>query len=145
MMLADRYGYAARDLLKLADERPNLVRPIADGRPDLLVEALFAARREQALSVGDVLLRRTRVGLVAGAAVGPPGAEGPRAVAEALGDELGWSAGRVEEEIVAWHELAAAEGVAPDLAAGTPPRSGDEAPDATEHQALPVPDGVVSR
>ena len=145
MMLADRYGYAARDLLKLAAERPDLVRPIAEGRPDLLVETLFAARREQALSVGDVLLRRTRVGLVAGAAMAAPGAEGPRAVAEALGAELGWSGERVDAEVVAWHELAAAEGVAPDLPAGTPPRSGDEAPDATEHQALPVPDGVVSR
>ncbi len=145
VMLTDRYGYAARDVLRLAAERRELAQPIADGRPDLLAEALFAARREQAASVGDVLLRRTRVGLVAGTAMAAPGAAGPRAVAEVLGAEWGWSGDRVEREIAAWHELAAAEGVAPGLPGGTPPRAAGESPAATEHALLPVPDGVVSR
>ncbi|MGH2963414.1 MAG: FAD-dependent oxidoreductase, partial [Solirubrobacterales bacterium] len=46
--LAFRYGHAARDVLALAAERPELSRPIAPGRPDLLVEAVVAARSEQA-------------------------------------------------------------------------------------------------
>ena len=52
-------------MLKLAAERPELARPIVPGQPDLLAEAVVAARLEQARSVADVLLRRTRLGLLA--------------------------------------------------------------------------------
>ena len=53
---------------RVAAERGELAQPIvADGPPDLLAEAVHAARHEQARSVGDVLLRRTRLGLLAGA------------------------------------------------------------------------------
>ena len=41
------------------------LEPIVAGRPDLLAEVAYAARREQARTVGDVLLRRTRLGLTA--------------------------------------------------------------------------------
>jgi glycerol-3-phosphate dehydrogenase len=110
-MLAGRYGHAALELLELAEERPELRRPIVPGQPDLLAEAVFAARREQASSVGDVLLRRTRLGLLDARALCAPDAEPPRAVARALGDELGWDDARVAREVAAWHELAAAEGL----------------------------------
>ncbi len=46
-------------------DRGELAQPIVPGLPDLLAEVALAARREQALSVGDVLLRRTRLGLLA--------------------------------------------------------------------------------
>ena len=48
-----------------AAERGELAQPIVAGMPDLLAEAVFSARREQARSVSDVLLRRTRLGLTA--------------------------------------------------------------------------------
>ena len=64
-LLAFRYGHAARNVLQLAGERPELARPIVAGQPDLLAEAVIAARLEQARSVADVLLRRTRLGLLA--------------------------------------------------------------------------------
>ena len=63
--LAFRYGHAARTVLKLAGEDPKLAAPIVEGRPDLLAEAVVAARLEQARTVADVLLRRTRLGLLA--------------------------------------------------------------------------------
>ena len=71
--LAGRYGYAAHEVLAVAAERGELAQPILPGMPDLLAEAVFAARREQARSVADVLLRRTRLGLTAarGAAARP--------------------------------------------------------------------------
>ena len=73
--LASRYGYAARDVLALASEREELAQPIVAGLPDLLAEAALAARREQARSIGDVLLRRTRLGLLAARELsGAPGA-----------------------------------------------------------------------
>ena len=61
-LLAFRYGHAARNVLGVAGERPELARPIVAGQPDLLAEAVVAARLEQARSVADVLLRRTRLG-----------------------------------------------------------------------------------
>jgi glycerol-3-phosphate dehydrogenase len=110
-MLAGRYGHAALELLQLAEQRPELRRRIVAGQPDLLAEAVFAAQHEQARTVGDVLLRRTRLGLLDARALCAADAEGPRAVARALGDELGWDDARVEREVAAWHELAAAEGL----------------------------------
>ena len=92
-LLAFRYGHAARNVLKLAGERPELAGPIVPGQPDLLAEAVIAARLEQARSVADVLLRRTRLGLLAAPQLRD--AESVRPVAEALGGELGWSADRV--------------------------------------------------
>jgi glycerol-3-phosphate dehydrogenase len=94
--LAFRYGHAARNVLTVAAERPELARPIVPGHPDLLAEAVVAARHEQARSVGDVLLRRTRLALVAAPDLRT--AEDVKPVAEALGVELGWDAGRIADE-----------------------------------------------
>jgi glycerol-3-phosphate dehydrogenase len=109
--LAFRYGHAARAVLDLCQERAELAEPIAPGHPDLMAEVVIAARREQARSVADVLLRRTRLALVAE----PELRDGKRveAVAAALGDELGWSASRVSEEVEAWGPVAEAEGLDP--------------------------------
>jgi glycerol-3-phosphate dehydrogenase len=110
-LLAFRYGHAARHVLALAAQRPELARPIVPGQPDLLAEAAIAARLEQARSVADVLLRRTRLGLLAAPELRSAVAIAP--VAEALGDELGWSGRRVRTEAEAWVEVAAAEGIDP--------------------------------
>jgi glycerol-3-phosphate dehydrogenase len=98
--LAFRYGYAARTVLELAREKPKLAAPIVPGRPDLLAEVAIAARLEQARSVADVLLRRTRLGLLAAPQLRDVDAVRP--VAEALGEELGWSRRRVKREAEAW-------------------------------------------
>ena len=72
--LAGRYGHAAHEVLAVAGESGELAQPIVAGGPaDLLAEAVYAARREQAVSVGDVLLRRTRIGPARGARRGRPG------------------------------------------------------------------------
>jgi glycerol-3-phosphate dehydrogenase len=110
-LLAHRYGYAARGVLALAEERPDLAQRIVPDLPDLLAEAPFSVRSEQAASVGDVLLRRTRLGLLSGRVLSEP--EGPaRAVAEAMAPELGWSEERIGQEVEHWLEVAAAEGIA---------------------------------
>ena len=109
--LAFRYGHFARNVLRLAAERPELAAPIVDGQPDLLAEAVVAARFEQARTVADVLMRRTRLGLLAAPQLRTAAAARP--VAEALGGELGWSAERVAQEAERWPEDAAAEGIDP--------------------------------
>jgi glycerol-3-phosphate dehydrogenase len=109
--LAGRYGFAAHEVLRVAAARPELAAPIVPGRPDLLAEALHAARREQARTVGDVLLRRTRLALTAGRALCAPGADGPERVAAGMAGELGWDAARAAAEAEAFRAEAAAEGV----------------------------------
>ncbi|MBA3300952.1 MAG: glycerol-3-phosphate dehydrogenase/oxidase, partial [Thermoleophilaceae bacterium] len=54
-MLAGRYGHAAIDVLAVAREGPALAERISPDLPDLVAEAVFAARRQQARTVGDVL------------------------------------------------------------------------------------------
>jgi glycerol-3-phosphate dehydrogenase len=109
--LAGRYGHAAHDVLLLAGERGELAQPVLPGQPDLLAEAVHAARREQARTVGDVLLRRTRLGLTGARALCAPGEQAPERVAAALGDELGWDAARRAAETAAFREEADAEGI----------------------------------
>jgi glycerol-3-phosphate dehydrogenase len=109
--LAARYGFAAEQVLATAAEDPALARPIVDGQPDLLAEAPFSAQREQALSVGDVLLRRTRLGLLAAPELRRPESPVPRRVAEALAGALGWDAARIEAEVARWGDEAEAEGI----------------------------------
>jgi glycerol-3-phosphate dehydrogenase len=110
-VLAFRYGHAARDVLRLAAERPGLARPMVEGQPDLLGEAAIAARAEQARSVADVLLRRTRLGLLAAPQLRTADSVIP--IAEVLGEELGWSRSRIGEEAEAWIAEAEAEGIDP--------------------------------
>ncbi|HTR76022.1 MAG TPA: glycerol-3-phosphate dehydrogenase/oxidase [Solirubrobacterales bacterium] len=114
--LAFRYGHAARRVLDLARERPGSAAPIVPDRPDLLAEVTLAARHEQARRLSDVLLRRTRLGILAAPALRDP--EVLRPIAAAIGAELGWSEARVEEEIAAWDGVATEEGIDPARAIG---------------------------
>jgi glycerol-3-phosphate dehydrogenase len=109
--LAFRYGHAARAVLDLCEERAELAEPIVPGHPDLLAEVVIAARREQARSVADVLLRRTRLGLLAAPELRE--GEAPLAVARLLGEELGWSESRVAAEQEEWNRVAEGEGLDP--------------------------------
>jgi glycerol-3-phosphate dehydrogenase len=131
--LASRYGYAAREVLALAAERGELAQPIVAGLPDLLAEVALAARREQARSIGDVLMRRTRLGLLAARELVPAGPSQPiaspagqaasaaraggessapvRRVGEVLARELDWSGERLAAELASFGEEAGAEGI----------------------------------
>lgn len=116
--LAFRYGHAARKVLEIARADPKLARPIVPGRPDLLAEVVLAARLEQARSVADVLLRRTRLAILAAPEL--RSAKAVRPVADALGAELGWSRRQRSREADAWLEVAAAEGTDPAAASQVP-------------------------
>jgi glycerol-3-phosphate dehydrogenase len=109
--LARRYGHAAEEVLALAAERGELAQPILPGMPDLLAEAALAAAREQARSVADVLLRRTRLGMLAAREVSSDSGTVPRRVAVAMAAELGWDERRVESEVTHFSDEAAAEGI----------------------------------
>jgi glycerol-3-phosphate dehydrogenase len=109
--LASRYGHAAEQVLAVAAGRPELSEPIVAGLPDLLAEATFSARSEQAGTVGDVLLRRTRLGLLAGRELSDPASDAPVRVARALAAELGWDEQQVQEAVAGFRDEADAEGI----------------------------------
>jgi glycerol-3-phosphate dehydrogenase len=110
--LAGRYGHAAHDVLAVAGESGELAQPIVAGGPaDLLAEAVYAARREQAVSVGDALLRRTRTALLAARGAADPEGTTARRVATAMAAELGWGDAEVHAAAEDFLAEAAAEGI----------------------------------
>jgi glycerol-3-phosphate dehydrogenase len=103
--------------MRLAEADPSLAERISADLPDMAAEAAFAADHEQAHSVADVLLRRTRLGLLDARSLCDEGADGPAKVARAMAGQLGWDEARVERELAEWRQVARAEGLVP---AGVP-------------------------
>ncbi|HYH92456.1 MAG TPA: glycerol-3-phosphate dehydrogenase/oxidase, partial [Candidatus Saccharimonadales bacterium] len=92
--LVARHGTEAETVVALATEL-GLEGPLAPGRPFLEAEVAWAARRELALSLDDVLARRTHLAQEMpdrGASIAPR-------VAEILGGELGWDGARQSSEV----------------------------------------------
>ncbi|HEX4187152.1 MAG TPA: glycerol-3-phosphate dehydrogenase/oxidase [Solirubrobacteraceae bacterium] len=136
--LASRYGHAAHDVLALAAERGELAQPIVGGNPDLLAEVALAARREQARSIGDVLLRRTRLGLLAARELTPAETDGEhppplRRVGETMARELGWDAERLARELERFDEEARQEGILAVARGELPAPESDSAASRTVH------------
>ncbi len=113
--LAGRYGHAADRVLRAAAERGELAQPILAGHPDLLAEAVYAVRQDQARTVGDVLLRRTRLGLLAGRELSSDRAQAPMRVADAIGAELGWDEPQITAAVDDFRREVSAEGVSGDV------------------------------
>jgi len=96
--LAGRYGSEAADVIELCHGREDLVERIAGSLPYLKAEVVYAARHEMALTVDDVLSRRTRARILdreAAASAAP-------AVAEILAEELGWDAGEKARQLASF-------------------------------------------
>jgi glycerol-3-phosphate dehydrogenase len=111
--LAGRYGHGAGRVLELAAAEPALARPVLPGRPDLLAELHFAACEEQAHTLGDVLLRRTRLALLDPGELNRPESPSLRRAADVLGSVHGWNERRREQEAAAFAAEARAEGLLP--------------------------------
>jgi glycerol-3-phosphate dehydrogenase len=62
--LVRRYGVEAPLVAALADDDPDLLLPVADGLPVLGVEFAFGVLQEGAITVDDLLERRTRLAMV---------------------------------------------------------------------------------
>ena len=129
--LAFRYGHAARAVLDLArGARRSWRAPIVPGRPDLLAEVVIAARHEQARSVADVLLRRTRLGLLAA----PQLRDARRVAAGRRGARRASSAGaarRISLEAEAWAEVSRGRGPRSERGTGEVSAAGISMPDSS--------------
>ncbi|HEX7442845.1 MAG TPA: glycerol-3-phosphate dehydrogenase C-terminal domain-containing protein, partial [Acidimicrobiales bacterium] len=97
-ILAGRYGTEAPAVLAMAEGRPELLEPLVAGLPYLAVEALWAARREMAGAVADVLDRRTQSSYRDARAA----ADAAATVAALIGPELGWDDERARDEAAAY-------------------------------------------
>jgi glycerol-3-phosphate dehydrogenase len=116
--LVARHGTEAEDVARLGREL-DILRPLGPEIAHLEVEVVRAVREEAALSLDDVLSRRTRLAQELpdrGASIAPR-------VAELLGGELGWTAEDQRREIEAYLVSAHREFDVPGPGAG-PDRAG---------------------
>jgi glycerol-3-phosphate dehydrogenase len=91
--LAHMYGTRIGDMLAEANNRPELRNAIG-GAGDIGAQVLFAIREEMALTLSDVVMRRTCMGQI-----GTPSREALETVARIMAGELGWNAERQAAEI----------------------------------------------
>ena len=99
--LVERHGTEAEDVVALGRGR-DLVRPLVAGQPMIEAEVAWAAERELAMSLDDVLARRMRLAMTLrdrGTSIAPR-------VAAIAGDTLGWDATRQAVEVAQYLESA---------------------------------------
>ena len=92
--LVQNYGSELDRVVGLIDRDPSLAEPVSPGRSEIMAQVAWAAREEMAVTLGDLLLRRTGI-----ATLGDPGGECVERCASALGRELGWDEERRKREI----------------------------------------------
>ena len=88
------YGSDYPAVLQYVEKDPKAGRPVAGDRPTIRAMIQHAVLHEMALRLADVIFRRTGLGTI-----GDPGEDCLRTCASIMGEELGWSATRVEEEL----------------------------------------------
>jgi glycerol-3-phosphate dehydrogenase len=103
--LLDRYGSLVYEVLALADDRPELLRPLEHAPDYLAVEIVYAAAHEGALHLEDALARRTRISIE----YPHRGTECAEQVARLMGGVLGWSEETIAHEVEVYQARVAAE------------------------------------
>jgi glycerol-3-phosphate dehydrogenase len=92
--LVQTYGTAYRKVLDYCDREPSWGFPVARNSPVIRAQVLHGARAEMAQKLGDVIFRRTDLGVA-----GHPGDDGLDACARIMAAELGWDGQRVSQEV----------------------------------------------
>ena len=89
--LLDRYGSLFDELLAPAKDESTLLEPLIEGLPYIKAEALYAITHEAALSIDDLLSRRTRIAFEA--------SDSGLSITRDLGELLGRYVGLEKKEI----------------------------------------------
>ncbi|MET8762179.1 glycerol-3-phosphate dehydrogenase/oxidase [Lentzea sp. NPDC004782] len=103
--LLDRYGSLVHEVLSLAADNPELLKPIPASPDYLQVEAVYAASHEGALHLEDVLTRRTRISIE----YAHRGVESAEAVARLIAPVLGWDDDAIKREVEIYNARVDAE------------------------------------
>jgi glycerol-3-phosphate dehydrogenase len=106
--LLNRYGSLIEEILQIVRENPEMAERVTPDLPYLKAEILHAVSHEGALSVEDVLLRRTRISFEAG----DSGASIADVVAEIIAPVLEWNAVEQKKSVSAFIELITQEDLA---------------------------------
>ena len=126
-----RHGTETDAVLAPAIGHPELLQPIVPGLPYLRAEVLWAARHEMAVTVDDVLSRRTRATLRDSRAAAAAAGE----VADLLAPIIGRPGGSLADDARAYaatiDEQLARAGLAPRAGVPEPSAIGTPEPDAT--------------
>lgn len=93
--LGERYGTEAHFVSGLIAARPELMQPVVDGLPYTCAEVVYAVRHELALTVDDVLSRRTRARIMARDA----SAQAAERVGALIGIELGLGQAEIDRQV----------------------------------------------
>ncbi len=101
--LAARYGTEAAAIANIVRREPALAAPLVPGHPVLAAEVVHQARREMAMTVEDVLARRTHLTHTDA----NQAAACADQVARLLGNEYGWDDAERERQAQAYRDLAA--------------------------------------
>jgi glycerol-3-phosphate dehydrogenase len=103
--LLDRYGSLISEILEIIAEDPSMAERLIPDLPYIKAEILHAATHEGALSVEDVLLRRTRISFEAS----DSGLSAADTVAEIIGETLGWKAADRKESVQSFAKVISQE------------------------------------
>lgn len=106
------YGTGTATVLDRVARHPALRDLLVPGRPHIAAEVVVAAREEMAVTVADVLLRRTRLANL----LPRHGTEIAPRVADLMGEELEWTAEMRAAQVADYARDAGALAVAPDTA-----------------------------
>lgn len=93
--LLDRYGSLIDEVMAMAADSPELLRPISEAPSYLQVEAVYAAAAEGALHLDDVLARRTRISIE----YPHRGSDCAEQVARLVAPVLGWDDAEIDHEV----------------------------------------------
>ena len=99
--LLDRYGSLIEEILEIIDADSSMAQRLITELPYIKAEILHAVTHEGALSVEDVLLRRTRISFEAF----DGGVDVASDVAKIIGAQLGWGAKERSASVVSFTEL----------------------------------------
>jgi glycerol-3-phosphate dehydrogenase len=103
--LLDRYGSLISEILEIIEEEPQYAERLIPDLPYLKAEILHAAMYEGALSVADVLMRRTRISFEAP----DSGLSVADEVARIIAPALGWSRSDSKKSISQFSEIVSKE------------------------------------
>jgi glycerol-3-phosphate dehydrogenase len=96
--LVHTYGSETPAVARLAQSDPQLAQPVVDDHPTLWAELVHAMRREMAITLGDLLIRRTHLFYVAPERI----LEIAPAIADLASGEMDWDPDRRNAELAAY-------------------------------------------